>query len=91
MIHRGAHLVEQTQPLVQGRPASFTPLRDGFTGHEFHRKVRPPVHAGTSVEHLIKGIIVGKGGTAEAYGYILSPQPAAIDGTGQGGRVELNP
>jgi uncharacterized delta-60 repeat protein len=45
----------------------------------------------TAVKHVIKGIIVGKGGTAEAYGYILSPLPAVIDGTGQGGRVELNP
>jgi hypothetical protein len=47
--------------------------------------------SGSATKHLIKGIIVGKGGTAEAYGYILSPKPAAIDGTGQGGRVELNP
>jgi hypothetical protein len=45
----------------------------------------------TAVKHGIRGIIVGKGGSAEAYGYILSPLPAVIDGTGLGGLVELNP
>ena len=47
--------------------------------------------AGTMAKHLIKGIIIGKGGSAEAYGYILTPAPAHTNGTGQGGRVEVKP
>jgi len=43
----------------------------------------------TAVKHSIRGIIAGKGGSAEAYGYILSPLPAVVDGTGLGGLVEL--
>ena len=42
-------------------------------------------------EYLIKGIIVGKGSTGEAYGYILSPLPVHITGNGEGGLVTLNP
>ena len=45
----------------------------------------------TAVKHDIKGIIIGKGSAATAHGYILSPQPAHTDGTGLGGRVQLNP
>jgi len=39
----------------------------------------------------IRGMIVGKGGTAEASGYILSPLPKKPDGTGKSGLVELLP
>jgi 2',3'-cyclic-nucleotide 2'-phosphodiesterase (5'-nucleotidase family) len=43
------------------------------------------------LKHSGKGIIVGKGSTAEAYGYILSPLVRPADGTGQGGLVEVTP
>jgi hypothetical protein len=44
-----------------------------------------------AIKHSIKGIIVGKGGTACAYGHILSPLPITTDGTGQAGKLELAP
>jgi hypothetical protein len=34
---------------------------------------------------IIGGIVVG----SQAYGYLLTPLPTAVDGTGQGGRVTL--
>ena len=43
------------------------------------------------VKHNGKGVIVGKGPAAEAYGYILSPLVRPADGTGQGGLVEITP
>jgi hypothetical protein len=45
----------------------------------------------TPGKHLVRGIIVGKAGSGEAYGYILSPLPVHITGNGEGGLVTLNP
>ena len=44
-----------------------------------------------SGKHVVKGIIVGKAGSGEAYGFILSPLPAHTDGNGEGGLVMVNP
>jgi hypothetical protein len=47
--------------------------------------------SGMASKHLIRGIIVGKGGSGEAYGYILSPTPAHTDGAGVAGVATINP
>jgi hypothetical protein len=39
----------------------------------------------SSGTNRIGGIVVGN----QAYGYLLTPLPTAVDGTGQGGRVTL--
>ena len=48
--------------------------------------------AGTANKHVIKGVIVGKGGVGgEAFGYFLTPVLAHEDGTGQGGIITVTP
>ena len=47
--------------------------------------------AGTANKHVIKGVIVGKDGSGEAFGYFLTPVLAHEDGTGQGGIVTVTP
>ena len=39
----------------------------------------------------IRGVVIGKGGSADAFGYILSPLPAKPDGNGKGGLIQLLP
>jgi hypothetical protein len=44
-----------------------------------------------ATKHNSRGIIVGKGGTAEAYGYFQSPIPTLTDGSGSAGIIDITP
>ena len=41
--------------------------------------------------HSIRGIILSKGASTEAYGHILTPSGTSSGGVGKGGLVEINP
>ncbi|MBL9114798.1 MAG: hypothetical protein JNJ83_07290 [Verrucomicrobiaceae bacterium] len=43
----------------------------------------------SSGKHSIFGIVVAKGGVSNAYGFLLSPLPKNVDGTGKGGLVQI--
>jgi hypothetical protein len=43
----------------------------------------------SSLLHTIRGIILSKGGSADAYGYILTPTGASTGGVGKGGLVDF--
>ncbi|MBL9118010.1 MAG: hypothetical protein JNJ83_23580 [Verrucomicrobiaceae bacterium] len=42
-------------------------------------------------KRVIKGIIVGKAGSGEVYGYFQSPLPKQMDGSGLAGQIVINP
>jgi hypothetical protein len=67
------------------RKTSITITRSTGLITGFHIPVTP------ASQHSIKGIVISKGGTAEAYGHILTPATLSAGGVGLGGLVDIVP